>query len=399
MPGFEEQMHSYRMPPIERVRQADPLLVGIIICLLLIGLVMVHSSSAYLALDEHKNQLYYIRKQLIFAALGCIVMYGLSRLNYANYRKLIYPALPMLFAALVGVFFMSASKGATRWIKFTDFSIQPSEFVKVGLVIYLAHSLTRPGRRMDTFMSGFLNHLIIPMIFILMIFFEKDLGTSVLLLMVILAMLFVGGARMIYIFSTLLVAAPFLALAVLTHDYRIQRIKSFLNSLTDWSLRPILEWNPENPDSISYNIRESMISIGSGGREGWGLGNGTMKMFYLPETHTDFIMSSFSQEFGFIGSCAVFLLFTLLIMMGYRVAINCRDEFGRLLAFGITTLIGMQFLVNIGGVLGMLPMKGMTLPLISYGGSSLLATLAALGILINIQRRSGDLRNRMGDRI
>lgn len=385
------------MPPIQRLKQTDPLLLGTIICILLIGLVMVHSSSAYLAIRKFSDQLYFIKKQLLFAGIGCVIMYGLSRLNYTHYRKLIYPALPILFVLLVGVFFMESSKGAARWIKFGDFSLQPSEFVKLGMVIYLAHSLTRPGRRMDTFMSGFFNHLIVPMLFILMIYFEKDLGTSVLLLLVILAMLFIGGSRLIYILGTFAVAAPFLALAILTQEYRLKRVKSFLQSLTDWSLDPIKNWNPEDPNGISYNIRESLISIGSGGQEGWGLGNGSMKMYYLPETHTDFIMSSFSQEFGFFGSCAVFLLFTALVMMGYRIAMKCTDEFGRLLAFGITTLIGVQFLVNIGGVLGMLPMKGTTLPLISYGGSSLLATLAALGILINIQRRSSDGRNQMGD--
>ncbi len=380
---------SYWMPSRKRLKPFDTMLLGTIAAILLFGLVMVHSSSSYFAIRRYDTQFYFLFKQIGFVGIGTVAMLGLAYFDYNKYRKLVYPMLLILAILLIAVLFTDGIKGASRWIKIGGFGLQPSEFAKLVLVIYMAHSLSRPGRKMDTFLSGFLNHLFVPMLIIGLIFIEPDFGTSFLIFILIMTMLFVGGSRMRYLIGTALVAAPAITLAIVLFPYRLKRVKHFLDSMTLWG--PDMDYT-----LMSYHIRESMISIGSGGFNGWGLGNGPMKMYFLPEAHTDFIFSTLAQELGFVGSLALFLAFTILIIQGYRIAINCKDVFGTYLAFGITTLLAFQFLINMGGVTGLLPPKGITLPLISYGGSSLIVCMASLGILINVQRQSADGRNSWG---
>jgi cell division protein FtsW len=297
-----------------------------------------------------------------------------------DYRKLanpalIFPAVGVQLMLLVAVFFRSPSHNAHRWFNVGPVGFQPSEFSKVVLVIFLAYFLEmRRGQTNDV------KHTLLPVgivigLSVLLIVREPDFGTALAIVLVTAAILYAAGLKMAYFAGAALAALPVIYLLVFHVGYRYRRILAFLNPNAD-------------PLGAGFQIIQSTIAVGTGGIDGVGLMDGRQKLFYLPEPHTDFIFAVIGEELGFIGTVAVLALFAFILWRGLRAAANCPDEFGRLLAIGMTVLVVGQALVNISVVLGLLPTKGIPLPLISYGGSSLVMNLLALGILLNVSQHS-----------
>jgi cell division protein FtsW len=254
------------------------------------------------------------------------------------------------------------------------FSFQPSELAKIALIIYMAYSLDKKQEKLKSFFTGFLPYMVVLALLIAILLMQHDLGASLTLGVVALAMLFVAGSRPRYILGMFVMAIPFIYYAILTKAYRLARIKVFLNPWQD-------------PTNSGFQIIQSWLAFGTGGIFGQGLGEGKQKLFYLPEAHTDFILSVVGEELGFIGVIVIAAMFFLLVQRSIRVALQAEDDFGRFLAFGIAMLLGIEGFVNMGVVTGLLPTKGLALPFISYGGSSLIITLFAVGVLLNVSSR------------
>ena len=251
---------------------------------------------------------------------------------------------------------------------------------KLGLVIYMAHSLAKKQEKIRSFKLGFIPYMVVLAILLFLLLLQPDLGSALTLGAVAMVMLLVAGTRLSYLFSVVILAVPFLYFAIMHVDYRRKRILAFLNP-----------W--EDPTNTGFQIIQSWIAFGTGGLFGNGLGEGKQKLFFLPEAHTDFIFSVVGEELGFAGVLVVSAMFLLLILRGFRAALAAPDDFGRHLAFGISLLLGLEAFVNMGVVMGMLPTKGLALPFLSYGGTSLLTTLLAIGILLNISSRTpGEVR-------
>jgi len=265
--------------------------------------------------------------------------------------------------------------GASRWFSLGGFSFQPSELVKFTLAVYMAYSMSKKGSNMELFSNGLLPHLLMAGLFMLLIVFQPDLGTSVIIGCWIMIVLFIGGVKLWQLFSVLSLASLVVWRLVLQADYRMHRWLAFLNPWDD-------------PHGIGFQIIHSFLAFGSGGLLGAGLGSSKQKLFYLPEPHTDFALSIVGEEMGFLGVAAIVILFALLIMRGIKIALNARDLYSSYLALGLICLIGLQAAVNMGVVMGLLPTKGLALPFISYGGSSLIFNLLSIGILLNISSKT-----------
>jgi cell division protein FtsW len=265
--------------------------------------------------------------------------------------------------------------GAYRWLRWGGFSLQPSEFAKFSLAIYMAYSMSRKGSHMESFSRGLLPHLVVAGVFMILMVLQPDLGTAMIIGCWVLILLFVGGVKFVQLSSVLIFSAPILIWLIWKADYRIKRWSAFVNPWDD-------------PKGTGFQIIHSFLAFGSGGIFGAGLGNSKQKLFYLPEPHTDFVLSIAAEELGFLGMTAIIVLFGVLVMRGIKVALDARDLYSSYLAFGLTCLIGLQVVVNMGVVMGLLPTKGLTLPLISYGGSSLVINLLSIGILLNISSKT-----------
>jgi len=352
----------------------DPVLFYVAIILAALGLVMVYSASAVYALDRTGDAMYYFKRQILCLALGSVAFWFGIRFGYNRLVGLAYPLLLLTIALLVGVLIPgigSRAGGAARWLRVGVLSFQPAELAKVTFVIYLACSLTRKKEIIQIFSTGFLPHLIVSGVLILLLLKEPDFGTATTLAVLLFLMLFVAGTRVFYIVLSALAAIPMGYLLIAGSPYRMRRLLAFLDP---WA----------NRLDIGYQVSESLISFGSGGVGGVGLGEGKHKLFFLPAAHTDFIFAIIGEELGMIGAVLVFGLFVVLVWRGILAAMRAPDLFGTYLGFGLTALIGLQTLINIGVVVGVLPTKGLTLPLISYGGSSLVCSCWAIGILLNI---------------
>ena len=357
--------------------ESDRILFGAVVVLVLFGALMVFSASAVLASERYGSSYYFLIRQLIWAAVGLVVMVGAMHLDYHRLANphLIFPALGLQFLMLVVVLFADRSHNAHRWLHLGPLGFQPSEFAKLVLVIFLAYFLSvRKGEVNDW------KHTLLPIglvsgASVALIVKEPDLGTSVALALMVAALLFASGMRLAYFAYAALAAAPILYLLIFHVGYRQRRVMAFLDPYSD-------------PLGKGFQIIQSFIAVGTGGIDGVGLMEGKQKLFYLPEPHTDFIFAVVGEELGFIGGLFVLGLFAVILWRGLRAASRCTDEFGRLLAIGLTVMIVGQALVNVSVVLGLMPTKGIPLPLISYGGSSLFMSLAAIGILLNISQRS-----------
>lgn len=344
--------------------------------LLALGTVMVYSSSAVYAAEKLGNAAYYLKRHLFALALGTAALYGAYRLGYQRLARFAYPALLACLLLLVLVLIPglgSRAGGSSRWLKLAGFSLQPAELVKPVFVLYLAYSLTRKKEKIRAFGQGFLPHLVVCGALVMLLLMQPDFGTAAVLALVMFLMLFTAGTRMRYLVASALVALPLVYGLVAGSEYRMRRLLAFLDP---WSHR----------FDVGYQISESLMGFGSGGVLGVGLGAGRHKLFFLPAAHTDFIFSLVGEELGFLGALAVLALFGLLVWRGLRVALRSPDLFGGYLAFGLTLLLGLQAMVNIAVVTGLLPTKGLTLPFFSYGGSSLVSALATVGLLLSVSR-------------
>jgi cell division protein FtsW len=341
------------------------------------GLVAIFSASSLLA--EHKlgDSYYYLKRQSLFCMLGLGLMVLAKNTPTAVYSKLVYPFLIAAFGLLLLLFIPGIGTkvgGASRWLRFAVFTFQPSEFAKLALAFYIAYSMAKKGPNMSLFSKGFLPHLMVAGAFMALILLQPDLGTCVIIGCWLMILLFVGGVRLIHLFGLILLFVPGVYWLVHQADYRMKRLSAFLNP-----------W--EDPQGLGFQIIHSFLALGSGGIFGVGLGNSKQKLFYLPEPHTDFILSIIAEELGLLGLGTVIILFSIVIMRGIKIALDARDLYSSYLAMGISSLFGLQVLVNMGVVMGLLPTKGLTLPFISYGGSSLVISLLSIGILLSISAR------------
>jgi cell division protein FtsW len=378
------------------------LLLAVVLCLLALGMVAIYSSSAVFAQASYGAASYFLRRNLIYAAVGLLALYLGWRMEYDRYRRFTYPILLgafVLLGALLVPGLGTRVDGATRWFHLGGVSFQPSEVAKFALVSYLACSLSKKKKEeVRSFSIGFLPHLCVAGLMCLLILRQPDLGTAAVLGTVTLLMLFVAGTRLSYIVISLLAAAPVTYQLIVGTPWRMRRLLAFLDP---WAYRR----------DAGYQISESLISIGSGGLFGLGLGDGKQKLFFLPAAHTDFVFAIIGEEMGFVGLLAVVILFLIFVARGLRASVGARDLFGSYLAFGLTSICGLQALLHISVVLGVVPTKGITLPLVSYGGSALATTLFSVGVLLNVaarrpgpspvkeESRAGFLNRRRGTRV
>jgi cell division protein FtsW len=354
----------------------DRVLVGAVLALAAFGVVMVYSAGAVFAAKKYGDATYFLKRELIYAILGLGALSLATRVDYSVYRRLAYPLLFVSLGLLAAVLKIgSRAGGAIRWFRAGPLSFQPSELAKFAICVYLAYLLARKAEKVRVFSVGFLPPLLITGLMMVLLLKQPDLGTAAIFGAVALGLLFVAGTRTSYLILAVLVAAPAGWQFIVSTPFRMRRMLAFLDP---WAFRR----------DVGYQITESLISVGSGGVTGLGLGDGRQKLFFLPEAHTDFILSIVGEELGLMGVLFVIGAFGVLVWRGYRTAFRARDVFGAYLAFGITTMFGLQALVNIGVVLGSLPTKGLPLPFISYGGTSLVMSLFAAGVLANISARN-----------
>ncbi len=363
-------------------RDVDTSLLLLTVTLTCIGVVMVYSSSAIMAADRFHDGFYFIKRQLVYALIGFILMATATYFNYQNWRKLAVVSL-LASIVLLGLLFVPGLGvrvgGAMRWLRLPGLTLQPAELVKLALVLYLAHSLTRKKEKVRSFLKGYFPYIIVLAVLLGMLVKQPDLGSAMIIAGVALSMLIVAGVRWLYILPTVMMTIPLVYFLIMQVDYRRRRIMAFLDPWDD-------------PFDTGFQIIQSLVAFGNGGIVGQGLGIGEQKLFYLPEAHTDFIYSVIGEELGLIGTILVAAMFLLLVLCGIRIALQCQDPFGRNLAFGLSILIGLEAFVNLAVCLGLLPTKGLALPFVSYGGTSLVVSLLAVGILLNISSSLGKTR-------
>ena len=354
----------------------DSILCVTVAILVLIGIVMVFSSSA--AYTEHNDSFYFLKRQVLWCLLGTGLLLITKNLDYHKLHQYTYPIMIFTFLLLVVVMFPEFSKkvgGARRWLAFEGLSFQPSELAKFTLVLFIAKSLVKRADKLRSFAYGYLPNLIVLGFFFIPIFFQPDFGTVMVILAVTFTMLFIAGLRKKFLFLSILAIIPIVALAILFAEYRTRRIIAFLNP-----------W--EDPSGVGFQVIQSFYAFGRGGFWGAGLGESSQKLYRLPEAHTDFIFSVIGEELGFVGTTAIVLLFLIFIWRGFLTAYQAKDPFGTHLATGLTLLIGLQAFINLGVASGLLPTKGLTLPFISMGGSSMLVTMLSVGVILNISEQT-----------
>jgi cell division protein FtsW len=348
-----------------------------VLCLLALGTTMVLSTSYLYSQERYGDGTYFFRKQLLSMGVGVVALIACSMVPSALYRRFAYPLLAVTFILLLLVLVpgIGASRGgARRWIMLAGFAFQPSELAKLAMVFYLAHSIARKEQMIRTFSVGVLPHLIVSGAFAGVLLLEPDFGTALILTMLLYFMLFVGGARVHHLLATGLLALPLLVFVLTKAEYRVRRLMTFLDPWSDAS-------------GSGFHVIQSLIAFGSGQLWGRGLGESRQKLFYLPEAHTDFVYSVVGEELGLLGAWAVLALFGVIIMRGLRLTAKIEEPFDQYLAFGLTVLLGLQALIHMGVVMGLMPTKGLVLPFISYGGSAMVTNLMAAGILLGLSRR------------
>jgi cell division protein FtsW len=352
----------------------DYILLIVVLALVGIGIVMVYSTSAILAGDRFQDPYYFLKRQGLYAGIGFVLMIVMLFFPYRILYRFAYPLLILSILALIAVLIPGLgvrAGGAMRWLRIFTFTFQPSEFAKLGLVIFLAYFLAKKEEKIRSFSFGFLPTLLISGLVIGLVLKEPDFGTAFFLMVMVFLLLFVGGARVIYIAGAVLLAIPVVYYFLTSAAYRYKRLMSFI--------RP---W--DDPTGTSFQIIQSFLSFGSGGLFGLGLGEGKQKLFFLPAPHTDFIFSIIGEEMGLAGAMVVVLLFFIFTLRGMQIGYSVGDRFGSYLGLGLTLMISLQAVINMGVVLGLLPTKGLTLPFISYGGTSLIANLAGVGIILHL---------------
>ncbi|MDU5106870.1 stage V sporulation protein E [Clostridium sp.] len=355
------------------------LLCGLLL-LLFIGVVMVYSSSSYYALYQKDvyNTEYYFIKEITWVIVGIIGMAATMSIDYHIYKKFTPWLVMITLALLVLVLFIGADiNGAVRWIRLGPLSFQPSELAKYVMVLYLALLIDKRKGKIKKFGEGTIFYLCIAAVFAVLILLEKNLSITAIIMMVAFIMILVGGAKISHLLSLIPVGLAAGLALIFTHSYRLDRLTSFLNPWAD-------------PSGDSYQLIQSLYALGSGGIFGVGLGNSRQKALFMPEPHNDFIFSIIGEELGLIGCIFIIVLFMFIVIRGATIAVKARDNYGFLLAIGIISVIALQALINIAVVSGSMPVTGVPMPFISYGGTSLVFNLGAMGILLNISRQSKD---------
>jgi len=360
-------------------RDVDTSILVVTVALTCIGVVMVYSASAIMAAERFHDGFYFLKRQLAYTLAGFVLMAGATYFKYENWRKLAVVSLLGSIVLLVLLFVPGLGVrvgGAMRWLRLPGLTLQPAELVKLSMVLYLAHSLTRKKEKVRSLAKGYLPYMMVLGVLLLILLKQPDLGSAMIIAGVSLGMLIVAGVRWLYILPTILMSLPVLYFLVMQVDYRRRRIMAFLDPWDD-------------PFDTGFQIIQSLVAFGKGGVFGQGLGIGEQKLFYLPEAHTDFIFSVIGEELGLVGVVVVAALFLTLVLCGVRIALQCQEPFGRNLAFGLSLLLGLEAFVNLAVCMGLLPTKGLALPFISYGGTSLVVCLVAVGILLNISAAKG----------
>lgn len=346
--------------------------------LIAIGVVMIYSTSAIYAYEKSGDSAFFLKRHLVFLLCGFIAMTFLMSVNLEKVERIskvlmIGSGLLLIAVLIPGI--GSSVRGARRWFRIGGFGFQPSEFAKIALILYLASFMERKGYRIKDFFEGYLPSAMVVCLASALVLLQPDMGTAVCILFIGFLIIFVAGGNLKHILATALLGAPFLYYLAFKVPYRRERILTFLNPWYDRS-------------GSGFQIVQSFLALGSGGLFGLGLGQSRQKLFYLPESHTDFIFSIIGEELGFIGASSVVILFGAIIWQGMRASFRAEKTFNRILIFGVTSMIAFEVLVNVGVSVGAFPTKGLPLPFISYGGSSLVFHMAAFGLMLNAMRET-----------
>jgi cell division protein FtsW len=354
----------------------DPVLAAVVVALIGFGVVMVYSASAVQATVQHHDPQFFLKRQAAYAVAALLTLFGVSRIDYHRLYRLTYPLLIssglLLVACLVG--FGRTGGGATRWLALGPVHVQPAEIAKLALVVWLAYSLAKKAEQVKSFTVGFLPHLIVAGLFMLLCLKQPDFGSAVVLLFLTFTLLFVAGAKVGYLLGAAFLGSLLGAAAIRFSGYRYERYLAWLNM-------------DQHRQDVAYQAFQSVISFGSGGTFGVGLGHG-LQTLYLPEAHNDFVAAIIGEELGFFGIALLCCVYLALVTRGVRAALRAPDDYGTYLAFGIAVMFGVQALWNLAVALAIVPTKGLTLPFVSFGGSSLIVCAAGAGILLNVSRQA-----------
>lgn len=367
-------MRSLPLAAARKLGPLDSVLAAAGIALLGFGVVMVYTSSVVEATTTFRDPEYFLVRQAIYAVVGLFVMLVASRFDYHRIKPFTYPILGVVTVLMIlsVTGFGHTGGGAARWLALGPIHIQPSEAAKLALICWLAYSLEKKREKMKSFSIGMLPHFLMAGFLMVLCLKQPDFGGAVVLLFLTFALLFVAGARLGYLLGAGMLGAVFAAWAVRFTSYRWERMLAWFNM-------------SEHRQDLAYQPFQSVMSFGSG--EFWGLGLGKgLQVLYLPEAHTDFISAIIGEELGFVGILGLCAVYALIVARGIRAALRAEDEYGSYIAFGISVLFGAQALVNLAVAMAMLPTKGLTLPFVSFGGSSLLVSSAAMGVLLSVSR-------------
>jgi len=357
----------------------DAVLLSVVLLLVAIGIVMVYSASAIRAQERFGDPTFFLKRQALWAGLGLLAMLWAMTTDYRRLPRIAPVLFGLAVVLLVLVLIPGLGvkvNGARRWIRLAGVSFQPSEFAKLALVIFLASLFARKGERAALFVDGFLPPLFLSGLVFLLIALQPNFGTGLVILLLALSMCFVGGTRLRHLVLTAGVAAPVLLLLLLSRPHARTRLLALFDP-------------SQVPEKARYQMVQSLYALGPGGLWGRGLGDSVQKLFYLPEPHTDFIFAIVGEEMGFLGATLVIVLFGIILWRGTKIAVRAKDAFGHHLAIGVTAIIVAQACINLAVVSGVLPTTGLPLPFVSFGGSSLVATLVAAGLLLSVSEGAG----------
>jgi cell division protein FtsW len=356
---------------------SDTTIFAVTVALMGLGLVMVWSASSALAQESHGTAYFFFARQAVWAVLGLVGMIAVMRIDYRKLRQpvVVYSALIVSALLLILVLFLRPVNDTHRWVRFGALSFQPAEFARLTVILYLAYHLEKKGEAVNDFLSGLFPALLLLGWFTFLIYIQPDLGNAATLVLIGFTMMFLAGVRMRYFATLGALGVVLLYAAITVASYRAHRIEAFLDPYAD-------------PMRSGYQIIQSLIAVGTGGISGVGLMEGRQKLFYLPYPYSDFIFAVIGEELGFLGAMSVVLAFILFLWRGIRAAWKAPDHFGTYLAGGLTLSIVFQALINVSVVLGLLPTKGIPLPFLSAGGSSLVFTLLGVGLVLSVSQHA-----------
>jgi cell division protein FtsW len=360
-----------------RKLKSDRILFLTTILLVAVSIVMVYSASAVMADERYSQPYFFLIKQLMWAVLGIALLGVVMRIDYRMYREpvFIWSCFGVVCLALVAVLFAPSVNSARRWFSIGGLGIQPSELAKISTIVFIAALLERRMHRINDAAYALVPICLVVAVFVGLVLVEPDFGTAMTIAVIAAVMVFAAGVSYVYVAGAAVTMLPLVAVLVVAFPYRRERLMAFLNPWDD-------------PLGSGFQIIQSLIAVGTGGISGRGLMNGVQKLFYLPYPHTDFIYAVIAEELGFIGASCLLVCFCVIAWRGFRIALQSPDAFGAFLALGVTTMIAIQAFINMSVVIGLLPTKGIPLPFISNGGSSMLVNLVGMGVLLNVSQHA-----------